>query len=261
MSQEKKFGHVVKTGDGSLTIRLGDIDECFHSTSGARSEAESLYIVASALPNYLSATPMGAPAVVLDIGLGLGYNACATMDCWHRMHTQVDMKILSLEKDENLVAALASGCAPWQENWGGEWLSYGKGLRQVDKMVWTANLTHPQTNAHLEWVVRIGNAAVDELINPFPQKFNFVWQDPFSPAKNPEMWSASWFEKILVECDLGCSLLTYSCSRTVKDSLTRAGWSWKKIKGSGRKRDWLRASPTSIEEKCHPGAKPLGGQY
>ncbi len=44
---EKKFGDLVQTGDGSYTILDGSIDEEYHSTYGARSEADELYMINS----------------------------------------------------------------------------------------------------------------------------------------------------------------------------------------------------------------------
>jgi tRNA U34 5-methylaminomethyl-2-thiouridine-forming methyltransferase MnmC len=244
MEKSAEFWEIVRTEDGSLTVRVSELGECYHSLSGAKSEAENLYIAASGIKQVFATPPTGMAAVnVLDVGLGLGYNVCATIAAWESEDSVTDLKILSLEKDASLVSALSAGNGPWQLTWPESWLRYGRNLTAAKKDTWVAQWRHPRTSASLHWVVEVGNAATADLRNPFLAPFDFVWQDPFSPAKNPEMWSQTWFEKIGPLCQPHCRLLTYSCARVVKDSLSAAGWSWKRIKGSGNKREWLLATP------------------
>jgi tRNA U34 5-methylaminomethyl-2-thiouridine-forming methyltransferase MnmC len=239
----RKFGPVIKTDDGSFTLKVSELGECYHSLSGAKSEAQNLYIAGSGIQQFMAASTRST-LQVLDVGLGLGYNACATIEAWASEPTGADLRILSLEKDRNLIESLSQSSGPWQQSWTENWRSYGTQLSTTSENLWWGKWQHPTTSASIHWVVQLGDAATAKFSNPFSAPFDFVWQDPFSPAKNPDMWSKDWFEKIRPDCAPHCRLLTYSCARTVKDNLSAAGWSWTRIKGGGTKREWLMASPS-----------------
>ena len=231
------MGEAFETGDGSLTMKHPEHDELYHSHSGALFEAKTLYIEGSEFASRIKA---GTPVHVLDVGLGLGYNAIATIDAWLDCDKPSDLSIFSLEYNPNLVAAIASGAAPWQKNWDEAWLAICASLQKKSDSQFDGEFTHG-SGAKLAWVVNIGDAKGVEL-QCFGAKFDFVWQDPFSPSKNPSMWDKTWFKKVFECSRSGTSLMTYSVSRVVKDSLTDAGWAWKKISGSKGKKNWLKAT-------------------
>ena len=57
--------------------------------------------------------------------------------------------------------------------------------------------------------------------------FNIIFLDPFSPGKNPELWSLGFFkeiERVMMNCGI---LTTYSCARTVRENLKNIGFSIK----------------------------------
>ena len=76
------------------------------------------------------------------------------------------------------------------------------------------------------------------------KKFNAFFQDPFSPKKNPQLWTADWFSKLRRVAANGAILSTYSASRSVHKALTAAGWDVTSRKGFGRKRSATLAKVT-----------------
>ena len=90
------------------------IDEDFHSRLGARTESEELYIERSGFVAFLRE---GKKAEILDVGLGLGYNALATITHWMNESQVSDLNIISLEKEAGLVELLCSRSGPWMEDW------------------------------------------------------------------------------------------------------------------------------------------------
>lgn len=62
---------IIKTLDGSTTIRLPEWDECYHSKHGAIQEAKHVFI-----KNGLSL--FENPISILEIGFGTGLNAFIT---------------------------------------------------------------------------------------------------------------------------------------------------------------------------------------
>ncbi len=228
----------VKTDDGSFTIRHPDYDEEFHSKTGARRETYELYMLASGYEAHLKAT--GDDDIdVLDVGLGLGYNALMTIELWMKSPGNMSLNLLSLEHTEALLLALTSPDTAWKEGWPEEWKSWSLELkRSSDPSLWTASFNHPETASLLSWTAVLGDAREADFHN---YTFDFVWQDAFSSKKNPELWTKEWFTKILAHSKDSVSLVTYSVARLVRDSLEAAGWHQERFAAGGTKKQWLKA--------------------
>lgn len=239
-----KWGDVVETGDGSLTIRHNDIDEEYHSKQGALSESQTLYLERSGFHESLRGSTASSTSKlqVLDVGLGLGYNALSTISAWYTCPAKIDLYITSLEINPDLVIALSHEEGPWMKDWADQWLEFAKSLVKIDDNTWQAEISHPiDVDQSCSWRVVVGDASEDALFDG--SCFDYIWQDPFSPKKNPEMWSEAWFRSLL-RCSHGSTrLMTYSVARGVRDNLEASGWQWEKIPASGAKRHWLTAMP------------------
>ena len=235
-----EFGPLVETEDGSLTIRHSHHGQDFHSSEGAWFEAWELYVRASGFEDDLRQA--GSDITVMDIGMGLGYNAAATLAAWYDGPGVRGLRILSLEIDPRLPETLAGGNAPWCRGWKSSWLAGPKALTNVDGQKLLAEVTHPVSGALARWEIwcRDGSQiSVDE----FPRSVNYFWQDPFTPELNPAMWSEGWFGRLRLVAAKDAKLMTYSVSRAVKDALGQGGWRHERFRTPGRKRHWLRAIP------------------
>jgi tRNA U34 5-methylaminomethyl-2-thiouridine-forming methyltransferase MnmC len=236
------FGEVVPTADGSLTIRHPDANECYHSTVGAAFEAQTLYIQHSGVTERLAQATR--PIRVLDVGMGLGYNALSTVAAWAAISSPSAVELVSLEINPDLAAALASGTAPWQRGWRDDWTAWSRTLRKVqENHEWRAVIAHPSSPAICSWRVVIGDAASQDLAALDIGSVDYIWQDPFSPQRNPSLWSAAWFAQLKSVATPDCKLMTYSVARLVKDNLAAAGWRAERFETGLQKRHWLRASP------------------
>ncbi|MDD9952541.1 MAG: MnmC family methyltransferase [Zetaproteobacteria bacterium] len=246
----------VVTHDGSITLYNHEVGECYHSKGGALAEAQNLYIGGSGLCQRLQVGHHGVLSVA-DIGLGLGYNACSTLAAWESQETVPDLQLTSFESDTKLIRDLLTGRGSWQSNWDHRWLGYVcrfqlGGLSSGPLQLLTSSGRHPHSLAQYTWTIVISTASSNGLRCLFDQelasvpKFDFIWQDAFSPLKNPDLWSADWFEALRAHSQGACTLMTYSVARQVRDALTQSGWQWQKVKaGPGTKRHWLRANPTA----------------
>ncbi len=231
------FGTLIETADGSLTIKHEGHQQDFHSLEGAKFEAWQLYIVSSGILERLQSSE--TPVAVLDVGMGLGYNASATIAAWLSAKTPSALTLISLEIDIRLVAALAGGEAPWCKGWDASWLLGPKQLIKVAENHWLAVITHPSSSSPLKWDVYVGDAS-EAAIPKIKEGFEFVWQDPFTPELNPGMWSATWFERVRAASAPNVQLLTYSVARVVRDALEQGGWKAERFPAIGKKRHWLR---------------------
>jgi tRNA U34 5-methylaminomethyl-2-thiouridine-forming methyltransferase MnmC len=234
---------LVQTQDGTFTLRHPDYDEEFHSNKGARFEANSLYMDASGFRRHLRDTDDPRSLAVLDVGLGLGYNALATIESWMQGKGAQDLLLISLEQTADLVAAVADPSCAWKQGWSSHWQVWSAALQ--DELRWQATFTHPQSSRTLRWQVLVGDAREADLSS---FAFDYIWQDAFSPRKNPELWSIAWFEKLCASSHPSVQLVTYSVARMVRDHMEAAGWMQERVKtpqaqsgeGTGKKQ-WLLA--------------------
>lgn len=226
----------VLTNDGSFTIRHPVYDEEFHSKTGARRETLELYMNASGYAEHLQVChhPMG----VLDVGLGLGYNALMTIEFWMQAPGLCDMAMLSLEHTEELVEALTAPDTAWKEGWSDAWKLWSSQLKKQASGSWTASFIHPLSQKTFSWTTHVGDGVDADFSG---HRFDFVWQDAFSSKKNPELWTADWFAKIGKASSPSVCLVTYSVARLVRDNLEASGWKQERIAAGGTKRQWLRA--------------------
>ena len=245
-SVSSSLGIVVATSDGSLTLSHHEHGECYHTRAGALAEAHHLYVVASGLQE-LWRQPEPPAVSVLDVGLGLGYTAIVTLDAWAESPNAGPMSLVSLEINGDLVPPLATGEAPWQANWPESRKAFCRQLRKIDKNNWRATLSHPSSGAIATWDIHVGDAATEEIpTSPTLGGYSHVWQDPFSPGKNPPLWQAAWFVRLRKAVLPDCQMVTYSVAVPVRAALDASGWLWEKIPAAmpgKRKRHWLRASP------------------
>ncbi len=231
---EFHLGTVLATDDGSLSLLHPDHGEAYHSRLGATAEARLLYVEASGI---LEAFAAGRDVRVLDVGLGLAYNAVQTIAAWAAAPAPGRLGIQSLEVNSALVDALATGEAPWQANWTPAQKSWCRALA-ADRAATIAHPLRPDTVCR--WRIALGDAAVANLEGPF----DFVWQDPFSPEKNPAMWSPAWFAAVRAAAAPQAVLMTYSVARAGRDALAASGWTAARFPAApGHKKQWLRAHP------------------
>ncbi len=68
--------------------------------------------------------------------------------------------------------------------------------------------------------------------------------DGFAPSKNPDLWNESIFKAIAHLSHQGTTIATYTVARKIRDGLEAVGFTIKKVKGFGQKREMLTATMT-----------------
>jgi tRNA 5-methylaminomethyl-2-thiouridine biosynthesis bifunctional protein len=68
--------------------------------------------------------------------------------------------------------------------------------------------------------------------------------DGFAPSKNPDLWSEVLFKAIANLSHQGTTLATYTVARKIRNNLEASGFTIKKVKGFGQKREMLTATMT-----------------
>ena len=98
---------------------------------------------------------------------------------------------------------------------------------------------------------------LNELKNPHI-KYDAWYLDGFSPAKNPEMWSAEIASCLEEASHSETTFSTYTVAGFVKKNFERANFSLFKLKGFGKKRSMLSGKSNSEEKKIIIKKKTIG---
>lgn len=197
----------AQTADGSVTLYSDEFGEHYHSLKdGALTETLYKHVI----PAYTYVSQKGLEEVsVLDICFGLGYNTLATLYYFRQQGFKGKIYIESPEMDESLITNLANLEYP------GEFSSL---LPVIDAL--SKNRTYRDESNEVKIV--IGDAR--EMIKETKTKYHVVYQDPFSPKKNPLLWTEEYFTDIKVHLYETSILTTYSQATPVRMGLYKQGF-------------------------------------
>jgi len=91
---------------------------------------------------------------------------------------------------------------------------------------------------------------VNELLPQVPaqNKVDAWFLDGFAPSKNPDMWQQNLFNQMFRLSHSTTTASTFTCAGFVRRGLNDAGFSARKTKGHGQKREMLIATAEQAEE-------------
>lgn len=230
-------GHnLVVTEDGSFTLFSEAFGEACHSTTGAKTETILHYLEGCKI---LDKTEHHSPLTILEVGFGLGVGFLTTLEKipagkkWHFISMELDKNLLDWFKDNHPELNLQ-----WNEN-----LLSASGE--------DFKLTIIQGDARIK---------VPEYLATHPTIFHAIYQDAFSPKRNPVLWTKEWFTLLKAHSHPDVILSTYSASASIRKSLHETGWGVQKGEKFGPKRTSTRAvlnRPTDPEILAHLERSPV----
>jgi tRNA U34 5-methylaminomethyl-2-thiouridine-forming methyltransferase MnmC len=209
------------TGDGSKTLYVPALNEHYHSTFGALTESMHVFI-RSGLRNALLQFD---EIHLLEIGFGTGLNALLTL----------------LEaKDKNVFYTALEPFPVDREtvislNYG-EFFT-GQEIILYEQIHDAAFGEKCRITSRFE-LLKLESPVQKAIL---PGKYNLVYFDAFGPDVQPELWTASVFEKIAGWTAKGGILTTYSAKGEVRRNLQKAGFTVERIAGPPGKRHISRA--------------------
>lgn len=213
------------TEDGSVTFWSEAFQEKFHSSHGAKHEAEAKFVIPAKIAEKAkSQTQLN----ILDVCYGLGYNSAAAIACVSALPDRLaNLNIIALENNlEVPKKAIALGLVDiWQP-----------AIAQILK---TAAENQTVTTEDLSLKLLIGDAR--QTISNVPTKWaDAIFLDPFSPPHCPQLWTVE-FIQLLANClKPDGYLVTYSSSAAVRAAMIESGLQIGAIAPIGRK------SPSTI---------------
>jgi len=181
---------LTKTKDNSYTFFNEKYQEAYHSLTGALEEAQKKYIEPLEVKDGYT---------ILDICFGLGYNTFAALE------NAKNIKVIALEIDEEIL----------------------KDLQNIEingKYEIIKKLAQEKKYKDKDYDLTLIMGPAQETIKKVKEKVDCVFLDPFSPKRNPELWTREFFNDICKIMKPGAKLATYSCARVVRDNLKAEGF-------------------------------------
>jgi tRNA U34 5-methylaminomethyl-2-thiouridine-forming methyltransferase MnmC len=208
----------VTTQDGSQTLFSERFEENCHSTHGAFEETLFQYILGCQIPQRaLQYDPLN----ILEVGFGLGMGFLVTLQ---HIPSQGFWNFVSLEIDVELVNWFQANHPEFSYEW------YPWGLMALGE------------NFKLFIVTGDALTSLKSFLQMHPFHFHAIYQDAFSPKKNPSLWTKEWFSLLKEISHPEVLLSTYSSSVSVRLSLLSAGWGLKEGGAFGQKKSSTRAN-------------------
>ena len=226
---------IIKTEDNTETVWSEFFDEACHNLSGAYDETLHNYIDGCQIAKRFSKNEEFA---VLDVGFGVGVGLKALIDQLELYpHFQNKIYYYSIEMDQALLDWSLKTTLPFLK------------LSPQDE----SPVFYQGKYKTLEIKIFIGDGRLTlpkafskDLLRPI----HAIFQDAFSPKKNPALWSVEWFIFLKTISDPTVLLSTYSASVSIRKSLHTAGWFIENAKGFKTKKTMTKANligPTSID--------------
>jgi len=178
----------VRTKDGSVTYYNHEVGEHYHSISGAKEEA----IEKHGKPAIEFVRAHGLTRVdVLDFCYGLGYNSYYFINELRKIDKDVTVEIIGVDIDREIVEK-------------------GKYLLPL------------RSDERTKISIHVGDAI--SYLHNNNKSFDVCFFDPFSPKKQPEMWSEEVFKWLFKAMKKPAIVTTYSCAKSIRDNMKKAGF-------------------------------------
>jgi len=234
----------VKTKDGSFTLHSLKFNECYHSVNdGALSEALQKHVMPAF--RFLQKHELK----ILDICFGLGFNTFATI--YYALKTKLNKKITiySPEFDQKLLQTLSN-------------FEYPKEFSKIQNIIQLVLKNHHYKDKNFEITLLVGDARqkIKDL-----KEIDIIYQDPFSPKKNPLLWTQEYFQQLFKISSDEAVMTTYSIATPVRLAMDEAGFFVYEYKGKSTRKQTIASKKrlqllqVDLEKKLqnNPNAKSL----
>ena len=201
--------------DGAIPIARR-FDDPYFSLGGGLDETRHVFLAGNGLPARFR-----DGFHIAELGFGTGLNLLATLLAHagegHLRYTSFEAFPLSAPDMARAQAAFPD-VGPLAGSLIAQW-SMG-----------ATTMTFPKLTA----TIILGDAR--DTLPIWPGRADAWFLDGFSPAKNPELWSADLMEEVARHTASGGTFATYTAAGHVRQSLQRAGFTVTRQPGFGRKR-------------------------
>ena len=206
---------IVTLANGGTSVHSSQYGETFHPVIGPVAEAEALYVNQLRLRERLE--NFHGEFVIWDIGLGAAANALTVLRTTRDLPCAI--RLISFDQTAKALEFAAQNAAA---------LGYFGGYEvHVQELLRNQRVKFHEGKQSVDWQLHVADFpsfVVDGAGEiPVPHAVLF---DPYSPGKNPEMWTLTLLTNLFRRLDpqRPCSLATYSRATMLRAALLLAGF-------------------------------------
>lgn len=208
----------IKWRDGTIPVSTR-FDDPYFSLNGGLAEARHVFLSGNDLPTRLS------PGFhIAELGFGTGLNMLAAWAAWNNSGQPGAIQFTSFEQFPMALSDMAKSLSsfPALATQTTEFLAHFTPQ--------TRHLTLPGLKLH------IIHGDANYTVADWPHRADAWFLDGFSPAKNPELWTAQLLQQVADHTTPNGTFATYTAAGHVRRALADAGFTVKRQPGYGRKR-------------------------
>ncbi len=223
---EKDIISIITTKDGSNSLYHSGLDETYHSTHGALTESEHVFIKSGL--DFLNKSGTINPINVFEVGFGTGLNAWLAC-IWANEHKK-PLNYVSIEPYPVPLEIV-------------EKLNYIQ-LKEENKSDLFYRLHQcdwGKVNPISEFfAIQKVEKTIQEFSNNGLEPFDIIFFDAFAPRKQEEMWQEEVFKKCFDLLTEEGVIVSYCSSGSFKRGLKKVGFTIESLPGPPGKREMTR---------------------
>ncbi|HMG13853.1 MAG TPA: tRNA (5-methylaminomethyl-2-thiouridine)(34)-methyltransferase MnmD [Saprospiraceae bacterium] len=214
---------LIRTDDGSFTIKSDLFDDTYHSIHGAVTESKHIFLKQGLQYHF---EKNNCDLAILELGFGTGLNALLTYDFGLKNSIAIDYYTLELYP---LPYKFAVG------------LEYDKYIENGKEVLSQFHNTPWDKVHHLHKKFNFRKHRISfELFVP-KLKFDLIYHDAFAPTVQEEYWENPFIQQCYDWLNPGGVLISYCAKGSFKRALVEAGFIVEGLDGPPGKREITRA--------------------
>ena len=217
-------------------------DDVYFSRESGLAETRHVFVQHNNLEQRWRELPAGAQFCIGETGFGTGLNFLCAWQLWdHLAPGDARLHFVSCEKyplsrsDLQRALVLWPELEPWADQLLAQYTDLAAGWQRFSLAEGRVTLT----------------LLIGDVLDTLPQleaQIDAWFLDGFAPAKNPDMWQPALYAQLARLSGPGTTLATFTSVGEVRRGLQAAGFSMRKVKGHGRKREMICGQLESLPD-------------
>jgi len=219
---------VITTDDGSHSLFVPHLNETYHSSFGAITESEHIFIEAG-LNYFFESNPQTNQVCIFELGFGTGLNALLSYR--YALHNHISIKYISIERDPlPLDFAMTLNYPGFVDL---------KNSSDVYRSMHESPWNQPIQLSNFFLLEKIHMSV--EFYEGRRNLADVIYYDAFAPGIQPALWSREILKMMYSITKNGGMLVTYCAQGQFRRDLKAVGFEVEKLPGPPGKKEIVRA--------------------
>ncbi|MGX5914560.1 bifunctional tRNA (5-methylaminomethyl-2-thiouridine)(34)-methyltransferase MnmD/FAD-dependent 5-carboxymethylaminomethyl-2-thiouridine(34) oxidoreductase MnmC [Aliidiomarina sp. Khilg15.8] len=214
-----------------------EFDDIYYSNDNGAEESRYVFMQHNGLPGRFHRLPPHRPFVIAETGFGTGLNVLlAVADFVATAPSSARLHVVSFERFPLRADDLRQALQHWPQlrDLAAQLLDQYPPLIAGCHRLYLAD-GRVRLDLHFADVLE----ALPAWSRLHTNQVNAWFLDGFAPSKNPQMWQPALYQAMALSAAADCTLATFTATGHVRRGLQDAGFSMRKTRGYGKKRDML----------------------